>query len=121
MGILRLTAIMWVLVVGLGTIMDVKMMIGVLIRIGMVVGRALFHWGGGRPKLGQSGRAIEEHGSVAWRKSVDKLRRRHHHKGCGGRGERTQAIVEIVELGSASAHKDRRKQGVNGEKRGCKS
>ena len=41
-------------------------------------------------------------------------------KGCGGWVESTQEFVEKVDGGGESAHKDRRKQGVNREKRGCK-
>jgi len=43
-----------------------------------------------------------------------------HHKGCGGRVESTQEFVEKVDGRGESARKDRRKQGVNREKRGCK-
>ena len=43
-----------------------------------------------------------------------------HHKGCGGWMESTQEFVEKVDGRGGSARKDRRKQGVNREKRGCK-
>jgi len=52
---------------------------------------------------------------------VEKLREKGNHQQCGGWGERTQEFVEKAEIGSETARKDRRKQGVNGEKRVCKT
>ena len=75
----------------------------------------------GAKSTARNGCATQEQSSVLAPRAVEKLRRECTTRGVVGVGERTQEVVENVEARRKAARTDRRKQGVNREKRGCKS